>query len=133
MENERIVLRSVGIGQELWAKAVETTCYLVNRSHTSSLVEKTQQKVWNGKKPSIKHLKVFSWDSYVHVPMDKRSKLDNKDEKCILIVYKVGMESFKLWNLVTKKIVYSRDVVFKVVKGVPRREVTPMGKELEKV
>ena len=34
MEKERGMLSSVGIGQELWEKAMETTCYLVNRSPT---------------------------------------------------------------------------------------------------
>ena len=30
MEKEKSMLSSAGIGQEFWAKAVETTCYLVN-------------------------------------------------------------------------------------------------------
>ena len=56
MEKERTMLSSAGIGQELWVEAVETTCYLVNRSPTSALIDKTPQEVWNGKKPSIKQL-----------------------------------------------------------------------------
>ena len=64
------------------------------------------------KKPSINHLKFFHCDAYVHVPKEKRSKLDNKGEKCIFIGYKDGMKGYKLWNPITKKIVYSRDIVF---------------------
>ena len=41
MEKERSMLSNVGIGQEFWAEAVEITCYLVNRSPTSSLLDKT--------------------------------------------------------------------------------------------
>ena len=40
MEKERSMLSSAGIGQEFWAEAVETTCYLVNRSPTSALIDK---------------------------------------------------------------------------------------------
>ena len=43
------------------------------------------------------------------------------------------MKVYKLWNHVTKKIVYSRDVVFREAKEVPRQEVNPMEKELEKI
>ena len=112
---------------------METTCYLENRSPTSTFVDKTPQEVCTGNKPSIKHLKVFGCDAYVHVPKDERGKLDNEAEKCIFIGYKYGMKGYKLWNLVTKKIVYSRDVEFREVKELPRKEVTPMEKELEKI
>ena len=64
---------------------------------------------------------------------EKRSKLDNKDEKCIFIGYKDGMKGYKLWNPITKKTVYSRDVVFREFKEVPRQEVNPMEKEPEKI
>ena len=57
------------------------------------MVGKTTQEVWIGKKPSIKHLKDFGCDAYVHVPKEKRSKLDNKAKKCIFIGYKYGMKS----------------------------------------
>ena len=96
MENARSMLSSAGIGQELWAEAVETTCYSVNQSPTLALIDKTPQVVWNGKKSFIKHLKFFGCDSYVHVAKDKRSKLDNKYEKCIFIGYKDGIIRFRI-------------------------------------
>ena len=43
------------------------------------------------------------------------------------------MKGYKIWNLVTKKNVYSQDVVFREVQQVPRQEVTPMEREPEKV
>ena len=86
------MLSSAGIGKEFWAEAVETTCYLVNRSPTSALIDKTPQEVWIGKKTSIKNLKVFGCDADVHVPKEKRRKLDNKAETCVFIGYKDGMK-----------------------------------------
>ena len=59
------MISSARIGQEFWAKAVETTCYLVNQSPTSKLIDKTPQEVWTGKKTSIKNMKVFGCDAYV--------------------------------------------------------------------
>ena len=43
------------------------------------------------------------------------------------------MKGYKLWNPITKKTIYSRDVVFREVKEVPKQEVNLMEKELEKI
>eukprot|EP00253_Pinus_taeda_P032839 PITA_32839 len=131
MERERSMLSGAGLGQEFWVEAVETTCYLVNRSPSSALEDKTPQKVWTGKKPSLSHLRVFGCDAYVHVPKEKRTKLNSKYKKCIFIGYKDGLKGYKLWNLVTRKVVYNRDVVFREVKDVIKHEVQP--KEPEKI
>jgi hypothetical protein len=41
------------------------------------------------------------------------SNLDKKAEKCIFIGYKDGLKGYKILNPKTKKVVYSRDVVFR--------------------
>jgi hypothetical protein len=99
---------------------VATACYLVNRSPSSTLVEKTLHEACTGKKPSLEHLRVFGCDAYVHVPKKNMSKLDTKAEKCIFIGYKDGVRGYKLWNPETKKVVYNRDVVFREVKDVSK-------------
>jgi hypothetical protein len=133
MEKSRCMLSGAGIGQEFWAKAMGIACYLVNRSPSSALGDKTPQEVWTGKEPSLTHLKVFGCDAYVHVPKENKSKLDKKDEKCIFIGYKDGLKSYNLWNLETKKVVYSRDVVFREMKDVFKQEFLPSKEELEKI
>jgi transposase InsO family protein len=78
MEKSRSMLSVVELGQEFWAEAVGTACYLVNRSTSSALDDKTPQEVWTGKKPCLEHLRVFGCDAYVHVPKENRSKMDKK-------------------------------------------------------
>jgi hypothetical protein len=112
---------------------VGTACYLVNRSPSSALDDKTPHEVWSGKKPSLQHLKVFGFDAYVHAPKKNRSKLDKRAEKCIFIGYKDGVKGYKLWNPETKKVVYSRDVVFREIKDVSKHEFLPMQDEPEKI
>jgi hypothetical protein len=94
---------------------------------------KTLYEVWTGKEPFLTHLKVFVCDAYVHVPKENKSKLDNKVEKCIFIGYKYGLKGYNLWNLETKKVVYSRDVVFRKMKDVVKHEVLPSKEEPEKI
>ena len=127
MERERSMLSGAGLGQEFWTEAVDTACYLVNRSSSLVLEDKTPHEVWTGKKPSLSHLWVFGCDAYVHVLKEKRTKLDSKSGKCIFIRYKDGLKGYKLWNPVKRKVVYSRDVVFKEVKYVIKNEVQPKG------
>ena len=62
---------------------------LLGKPITSALIDKTPQEVWTSKKPSIKHLKVFGCDACVHVPNEKMSKLDNKDENVSLLAIKM--------------------------------------------
>jgi hypothetical protein len=62
------------------------------------LVDKTLHEVWIGKKPSLEHIRVLGCDAYVHIPKENRSKMINKVQKCICIVYKDSMKGYNLWN-----------------------------------
>ena len=106
MEKARSMLNGAGLGQEFWVVVVDSTCYLKNQSPTSALVEKTTHDVWSGKKPSIAHLIIFGCDAFMHVPKEKMNKMDNKEEKCIFVGHKDGIKGYKLWNLVTRNLVY---------------------------
>lgn len=107
MEKERRMLSGVGLLHEFKSEVVNTACYLVNRSSSSYLVDKTPYEAWATKKLSLAHLSVFGCDAFVHVPKEKRSKLGSKSEKCIFIGCKDGLKGYKLWNSMIKKIVYS--------------------------
>ena len=72
------MLSGARLGQEFWALAIDIACYLKNRSPTLALVDKTPYEVWSSQKPSIAHLRVFGCEAFMHVPKEKRSKLDNK-------------------------------------------------------
>ena len=77
------------------------------------LVDKTAYEVWAGKITSLTHLRVFGCDSFVHIPKERRQKVDSKSGKCIFVRYKDEVKGYKLWNLATRTTVYSRDVIFR--------------------
>ena len=78
-----------------------------------TLVDKTPYDSWDGKRLYLAHLIVFVCDAFVHIPKERRQKLDNRLDKCIFIKYKDGVKGYKLWNLAIRTIVYSRDVIFR--------------------
>jgi transposase InsO family protein len=95
MEKARCMLSGVGLGQEFWVEVVGTACYLVNRSPSPSLYDKTPHEVWTGKKTSLTHLTIFCCEAYVHIPKENTSKLDKMVYKCIFIGYKDGLKGYK--------------------------------------
>ncbi|TXG57059.1 hypothetical protein EZV62_018372 [Acer yangbiense] len=46
------------------------------------------------------------------VPEARRTKLEDKGEKCILVGYGDRTMGYRLYNPVTKKVIFSRDVIF---------------------
>lgn len=117
MEKARSMLSGAGLEQKFWAEAVATACYLINRSPTSALVDKTPMEAWSGHKPSLRHLQVFGCEAYAHVPKEKRTKLENKAVKCIFIGYSYGVKGYKLWDPVAQKVIHSRSVIFREIKS----------------
>ena len=63
-------------------------------------------------KAKLATLRVFSSIAYVHVPKEKRRKLDAKAEKFILVGYSDEQKGYKCYNPRTKQARVSRDVVF---------------------
>ncbi|KAJ4719135.1 Retrovirus-related Pol polyprotein from transposon TNT 1-94 [Melia azedarach] len=108
----RSMLKSKRLPKEFWAEAVSTAVYLSNRSPTRSVWGKTPQEAWCGRKPGISHLRVFGSIAHVHVPDERRTKLDDKNESFIFIGYDSSSKGYKLYNPNSKKIVISRDVIF---------------------
>jgi hypothetical protein len=70
-----------------WAKAVVTTNYIMNQTPTVAVHGMTPKEKFIIKKPNVSHFIVFGCIAYVHVPDEKRSKLDPKVDKCIFIGY----------------------------------------------
>ena len=78
MEKARSMLSGARLGQEFQVVVVDT-----------ALVDKTLHEVWPGQKPSIAHLRIFGCEAFMHVPKEKMSKLDNKEENVFLSVIKM--------------------------------------------
>nr|GEW30773.1 retrovirus-related Pol polyprotein from transposon TNT 1-94 [Tanacetum cinerariifolium] len=108
----RSMLKTKKMPKEFWAEAVYCAIYLLNRCLSKSLDNKTPQEAWNGLKPTVSHLRVFGSIAYVHVPSQRRLKLDDRSEKHVFVGYDKQSKDYNLYNPVTRNVVVSRDVEF---------------------
>ena len=76
------------------------------------LENKTPEEVFFGKKPEFSHLKIFGCPVYIHIPKEKRTKLNPSGMKDIFVGYSESSKAYKIYFPRFKKIDISRDVTF---------------------
>lgn len=71
----------------------------------------TPYELWYGKPAQFDHFRIFGSEVYVHVPKQKRSKLDPKAKKCIFVGYDDNHKGFRVMDE-CNRISVARDVKF---------------------
>lgn len=110
-EMARTMLSDGNLHNQYWGEAVRTACYLQNRLPSRSL-EKTPFEHWYGTTPDLRHIRQFGCHCFVHIPDEKRRKLDFKAVKLIFIGYEEGSKAYRLLDVTTNLVTVSRDVKF---------------------
>ena len=106
----RSMLKEKNLPLELWAEAVNTCVYVLNRSYTKSLKGETPYEKWSGRKPCVDHLRVFG--SVVHVKTTRKvGKLEERSTVMILIGYERGTKAYRCLDPTNFKVTISRDVI----------------------
>jgi hypothetical protein len=72
MESARSMIYAKNMPKHLWAEAVNTAVYLLNRTTNKQLENLTSLERYYGTKPDIRHYKVFGSYSYVFVNKEVR-------------------------------------------------------------
>ena len=105
------MLSNAGLSKCFWAEAVNTACYLVNRSPSTTIDFKTPEEVWSGTPANYSHLRVFGCPAYFHV---NDGKLELREKKVIFLGYATGVKGYMLWCPDSKspKFVINSDVTF---------------------
>ncbi|KAI3777741.1 hypothetical protein L1987_47543 [Smallanthus sonchifolius] len=106
------LIASKNMPKMFWAEAAMWSFYVLNRSPSKALTDTTLEEAWSGSKPTVEHFRVWRSLAHVHVPKEKRIKLDDRSFPCVL----TGMnEEYKAYILIdpkSMKVVVSKDVVF---------------------
>lgn len=112
VESARAMLLNTNLPQELWAEAVNTAVYLLNRRPCKSNDNKTPYELWFNKAPALQHLKIFGSLAFVHIPKQFRSKLESKSKKLVMVGYCGYSQNYRLFDIKSRKVTISRDVNF---------------------
>lgn len=112
MNMVRSMLSGKKIPKTFWPEAVNWTVHVLNRSPTLAVKNKTPEEAWSRFKPSVNHFRVFGCVSHVHIPDCKRTKLDDKSVRCVLLGVSEESKAYRLYGPISQKIIVSRDVVF---------------------
>ncbi|GJS95085.1 gag-pol polyprotein [Tanacetum coccineum] len=106
------MLATASLGKSFWTEAVNTACYVINRSPSTAVELKTPIEMWTGKPVNYSDLRIFGSPVYVMYNTQETTKLDPKSRKCLFFGYADGVKGYRLWDLTAHKVVVSRDVVF---------------------
>ncbi|KAH9800568.1 hypothetical protein KPL71_000711 [Citrus sinensis] len=112
IDKTRCLLINSKLPRSLWAEAVSTASYMVNKSPSSAIGFKTPEELWSGRPGKYEHLRVFGCPAYVHV---RQGKLDAIATKGIFVGYPDGVKGYRVWCREANKCLISRDVQFNEV------------------
>jgi hypothetical protein len=76
MEAVKTMIHDQDLPMCLWAEAAMAAVYVQNRLSHSALGFKTPEEMFTGKKPEVIHLKIFGCPVFIHIPKEKRNKLE---------------------------------------------------------
>jgi hypothetical protein len=68
--------------------------------------------MFTGKKPEVSHLKIFGCLVFIHIPKEKRNKLEPSGKKGIFVGYSEVSKAFRIYILGHHHIEINRDVTF---------------------
>ena len=81
-------------------------------------------------KPAVDHLRIFGCPMYIHVPKEKRSKMEPSGKKGIFVGYSETSKAYRIYIPGQRNIEVSRDVTFHEEVAFCRSREVPLDAEL---
>jgi transposase InsO family protein len=112
MEVMKTMIHDRDLPMCLWEKVAMTVVYVQNRLSHSSLGLKTLKEIFTRKKIEVSHLKIFGCPVFIHIPKEKRNKLEPSGKKGIFVRYYEVSNAFRIYIPGQRHIEINRDVTF---------------------
>ena len=87
METAKAMLHDQDLPMHLWAEEAITTVYVQNRTPHQVLDNRNPKEDFSGEKLEVIHLRIFGYPVYIHIPKEKRTKLNPSRRKGIFVGY----------------------------------------------
>ena len=87
MEAMKAMIYDQALPIYLWEEVARTTVYVQNGISHSALGNKTPEEMFSGEILEVSHLNIFGFLVYIHIPKEKRLKLDPSGKKGLSVGY----------------------------------------------
>jgi hypothetical protein len=71
--------------------------YIQNMCPHAILKEKNLAEVFSGIKPEVGHLRIFGCLVYIHVPKEKRTKMEPSAKKRVFVGYSEKSKAYRIY------------------------------------
>jgi hypothetical protein len=106
------MLKAKDLSITFWGGGVMMVVYVLNRSMSKGARGRIPYELWTGSTPSVEHLHTFRCMAHVKDTHPDLQKLEDRSKPMIFVGYEAGSMAYRAYNLTTKRIHISRDVVF---------------------
>ena len=108
----RVLMFHANLPLRFWGECILGAVYLINRTSSGLLNNKTPYEMLCGKAPTYDEMRVFGCLCFAHNLRAKGNKFAHQGRKCIFLGYPHGKKGWKLFDLETEEFFVSRDVTF---------------------
>jgi len=93
----RSMISHSSLPKPLWGETLKTVVYILNRVSCKA-INKTPYELWTGKRPSIKHLHIWSCLAEARPYRPHERKLDSRKISCYFVGYAERSQGYKFYN-----------------------------------
>ncbi|KAL2237900.1 UNVERIFIED_CONTAM: Retrovirus-related Pol polyprotein from transposon RE2 [Sesamum indicum] len=108
----RALLFQASLPIKFWGDAILTATFLINRTPSKLLAWKTPFELLHGHPPEYAYLRTFGSLCFATNINPHKSKFHPRALKCILIGYSMNQKAYKLFDIESNSVLFSKDVQF---------------------
>ncbi|GJT97518.1 retrovirus-related pol polyprotein from transposon TNT 1-94 [Tanacetum coccineum] len=108
----RTMLNSAKLPKQFWGEAVNTACYIQNRSINVKRHENTSYDLFRGRSPDISYFHVFGCPVHIHNHKDHLGKFDEKVDDGFFLGYSRVAKVFRVFNIKIQEMKETLHVTF---------------------
>ena len=97
-EMARTMLNEHNLPEYFWAEAVNTSCYVINRTIVRKGLDKTPYEILKNKRPNVSYFKVFGCKCFILNDKDYLGKFDAKSDEGIFLGYSLHSKAYRVFN-----------------------------------
>lgn len=111
-EMARAMMHGNNVSARLWAGAVNTACYTINRVYVRPGTKMTPYEIWKGKPPNLSYFHVFRCICHILNETDQLGKFNSRSDEGIFLGYSMNNMAYRMYNKRTYYLGDAVDVVF---------------------